>query len=162
MHEAGAADEMLLANLLELYIHDLSAVFTQVRLGEDGRFGYASLAAYLEGEPGRRAFVLRVDGRVAGFALARRGSPAVPEPEVWDVAEFFVLRAYRGGGVGRAAALALWERLGGAWTVRVANKNVPALAFWRRVVASYAGAVRELSWSPGTEPWTVFYLQPNA
>ncbi|RYZ02390.1 MAG: GNAT family N-acetyltransferase [Myxococcales bacterium] len=162
LRTASAADAPLLENLLQLYIHDLSAIFEQVELGEDGRYGYPALASYLSGAPERRAFLLRADGRLAGFALARLGSPALPDPRVWDVAEFFVLKRFRGQGVGRAAALGLWEEQRGAWTVRVANKNVSALAFWKRAVAEYrGGAVSELAWSPGAVPWTVFHLQPN-
>ena len=36
---ANAVDTVLLSNLLELYIHDMSPMFPAVRLGEDGRFG---------------------------------------------------------------------------------------------------------------------------
>lgn len=162
LHEASGADALLVENLLQLYIHDLSALFTHVALGEDGRFRYPELASYWGGAPGRRAFIIRVEGRLAGFVLAKQGSPVLPDPGVWDVAEFFVLRRFRGSGVGRAAALRMWEALGGEWTVRVANKNAPALAFWRRTVAEYgAGTVRELEWSHGGEPWTAFHLQPN-
>ena len=38
--QATEADSVLLANLLELYIHDMSEVFPHVELGPDGRFGY--------------------------------------------------------------------------------------------------------------------------
>lgn len=161
LQEANAADAARLDNLLQLYIHDLSALFPHVELNDAGRYTYAPLASYLTGAPERRAFLLRADGRLAGFALARRGSPALPEAEVWDVAEFFVLRRLRGAGIGRTAALRLWEQLGGACTVRVSNANVRALSFWRRAIAEYRGKVSELSWSPSTEPWTVFHLQPN-
>src|SRR3954468_4234570 len=37
---ATLADQPLLANLLELYVHDLSAAFPNVEMGADGRFGY--------------------------------------------------------------------------------------------------------------------------
>ena len=40
---ASPADSALLANLLELYIHDVSDVFPDVELGADGRFGYPRL-----------------------------------------------------------------------------------------------------------------------
>lgn len=162
LHDATESDAPLLRNLLQLYIHDLSAIFTHVELGEDGRYAYPALSSFLSGGPERCAFVLRADGRLAGFMLAQRGSPAVCEPGAWDVAEFFVLKRHRRAGVGRMAASRLWEQRRAAWTVRVANKNASALAFWRRVVADYrAGTVSELSWSPGEEPWTVFHLQPN-
>ena len=116
LDSATPADATLLSNLLELYTHDLSAAFPSVELGPDGRFGYDKLPLYWT-EPDRRfAFLIRCDGRVAGFALATRGSPVVADPDVFDVAEFFVLRQYRRSGVGREAALLLWNRFPGAWT----------------------------------------------
>lgn len=135
---ATAADATLLGNLLELYAHELSDVFPEVVLGPDGRFGYARLPLYWS-EPDRRfPFVIRADGQVAGFVLATRGSPATEDPEVLDVAEFFVLRRYRRRGVGQRAARLLWRRLPGRWTVRVAEENRGGLAFWGDVLAAGA------------------------
>jgi predicted acetyltransferase len=150
----------LLSNLLELYIHDLSAIFRQVELGEDGRFGYPWLPRYWS-EPDRRfAFLIRCDGRVAGFALATRGSPLSHDPDVLDVAEFFVLRRYRASGVGRRAATLLWRSLPGRWMVRVAAGNSAALAFWTRVVEELGpgGASVEEREGPPERPnrWHVF------
>ncbi len=138
LDEATPEDATLLANLLELYIHDLSAAFPDIPLGPDGRFGYPHLTRYWT-EPDRRfAYLIRADGRTAGFVLATRGSPAVDDPEVFDVAEFFVLRRFRGAGVGRRAAALLWRRRPGRWTVRVGAANPGALAFWERVVSDEA------------------------
>jgi predicted acetyltransferase len=154
---ATPADATLLANLLELYAHDLSVAFPEVELGPDGRFGYPGLPLYWS-EPGRRfAFLVRCEGRVAGFVLATRGSPAVADPEVYDVAEFFVLRRYRRAGVGRRAALLLWDRLPGRWTVRVAERNSGGVAFWRDVLAAAAGdRVTESARLGGLTAWRVF------
>ena len=41
----------ILANLLELYVHDFSELL-DLDIGEDGRFGYPSIALYWS-EPGR-------------------------------------------------------------------------------------------------------------
>ena len=126
----------LLANLLELYIHDLSAVFP-VELGPDGRFGYAKLPLYWTEPDRRHPFLIRCGTRVAGFALVTRGSPASDDPQVFDVAEFFVLRAFRGAGVGRQAACALWDTLPGRWVVRVSEANRAGLHFWSGIIQSY-------------------------
>lgn len=135
---AASADATLLANLLELYIQDLSAAFRDIPLGPDGRFGYPPLPRYWA-EPDRRfAYLIRADGRTAGFVLATRGSPVGDDPEVFDVAEFFVLRRFRRAGVGRRAAALLWRRHPGRWTVRVGAANPQALAFWERVVRDAA------------------------
>ena len=154
---ATAADATLLANLLELYIHDLSAAFPDVALGPDGRFGYPKLPLYWS-EPDRRfAFLIRVDDHVAGFVLVTRGSPASDDPEVLDVAEFFVLRRYRGTGVGRRAATLLWRRLPGRWTVRVSHANAGGLAFWQRVVEEAAGGRATVSSrTDRTASWRVY------
>jgi predicted acetyltransferase len=153
---ATAADAALLANLLELYIHDLSAAFPDVALGPDGRFGYPPLARYWA-EPERRfAYLIRADGQTAGFVLATRGSPAVDDPDVLDVAEFFVLRRFRGAGVGRRAAALLWRRLPGRWVVRVSEANPDGLAFWRRVVEEVTGGHATESTREGrAAPWRV-------
>lgn len=154
---ATALDTELLSNLLELYIHDLSAVFPNIEPGANGRFGYAKLPLYWA-EPERRfAFLIRADARIAGFALVTRGSPASDDPNVFDVAEFFVLRRYRRSGVARRAAALLWNRLPGAWIVRVSEGNRGALPFWTRVIAEFTGgAAREQRREGNPHPWRVF------
>jgi predicted acetyltransferase len=160
---AGPADHVLLANLLELYIHDLSAAFPHVQLGADGRFGYPGLASYWA-EPERRfAFIIEESGQTAGFVLATRGSPALTDPEVYDIAELFVLRRYRRAGVGRRAAPLLWKQLPGRWVVRVSEANPGALDFWSRVTTEFAGGAVKRSTRPGSHgPWHVFELDSGA
>lgn len=61
---ATATDTVLLSNLLELYIHDLSAIFPSVELGADGRFGYPNLPLYWSESDRRFAFLQRTRGRL--------------------------------------------------------------------------------------------------
>lgn len=157
LDEAAPAEAPLLSNLLELYIHDLSAAFPSVELGPDGHFGYPGLALYWS-EPERRfPFLIRCDGRVAGFALAKRGSPATEDPEVFDVAEFFVMRRYRRSGVGRRAAILLWNRMPGRWIVRVSEGNLGALPFWEGLITEFTnGAAIEFKGPGAPHAWRVF------
>lgn len=143
----------LLANLLQLYIHDLSGIFA-VEIGVDGRFAYERLPLYWSEPAVRYPFLIMCGARVAGFALATRGSPATDDPADLDVAEFFVLRAYRRLGVGRQAAFALWNGLTGRWVVRVAEANYAGLAFWSDAIRSYTSGAFEESTQPGA--WRVF------
>ena len=160
LDEATQADSVLLANLLELYIHDMSEVFPHVELGPDGRFGYRRLPLYWS-EPDRHfAFLIRCAGRIGGFVLVTRGSPVASDPDVLDVAEFFVVRKYRRAGVGRQAASLLWDRHPGKWIVRVLETNRGALAFWRDTVASFtAGSFDESSWRRPPNDWRVFAFE---
>jgi len=135
--QRAAPDEApRLANLLELYLHDLSEFFP-IEVGADGRFGYDRLAPYFAAPEGRAAFLIRHGTKLAGFALATRGSPLSDDPDDLDVAEFFVLRGHRRARVGQRAAAALWDTMPGHWIVRVAGNNLRALAFWRATVADY-------------------------
>src|SRR5271156_4802387 len=110
---AAALDQKsTLANLLELYGHDFSE-FLDLEIGPDGRFGYIDLPLYWT-EPGRHPFLIHVDGKLAGFAFVK----AAQQP-LWDMAEFFIVRAYRRRGIGTQAAHEVWRRFPGPWRVRV-------------------------------------------
>ncbi len=147
----------MLSNLLELYTHDLSAEFPGIELGPDGRFGYSKLALYWADPDRHFPFLIMWESRLVGFALATRGSPASDDPNVFDVAEFFVVRRYRRAGVGRRAAMLLWNRLPGRWIVRVSEGVPGAVAFWGSVIAEFTnGAPAELERPGSPDAWHVF------
>lgn len=154
---ATLRDATLLSNLLELYVHDMSEVFTNVELGPDGRFGYDKLPLYWS-EPDRRfAFLIRNATRVVGFVLVTRGSPVTDDLDVLDVAEFFVIRSQRRSGVGREAAFLVWNRLPGKWIVRVSEGSPGAVSFWRGTIMEYSkGAAIETQRSGTPNNWRVF------
>ncbi|MEP7124117.1 MAG: GNAT family N-acetyltransferase [Byssovorax sp.] len=158
--EAAQSDAPLLANLLQLYIHDLSEAFPNIVLGPDGLYSYPKLPLYWS-EPERRfPFLIHADGQIAGFLFATRGSPASDDPEVLDIAELFILRRYRRSGVGRDAALLLWSRLPGQWTVRVSEGNPAAIPFWARIIADFTHGTATVSARPGNpNPWRVFSFE---
>lgn len=124
--DAATAEERdVVARLLELYAHDFSER-NGADVDDDGRYGYRYLDAYWA-EADRHPFLFRVDGRLAGFALVRSGPPH-------DMAEFFVLRKYRRGGVGTDAARSVFARFPGEWQVRQQYENAGAVAFWRDAI----------------------------
>ena len=55
------------------------------------------------------------------------------------MAEFFVLRAWRGRGIGRRAVFALFDRFRGKWEISELPRNAAAISFWRRVIGEYGG-----------------------
>jgi predicted acetyltransferase len=134
---ATVDQQPVFANLLELYIHDFSE-FHSLELGADGRFGYKHLSLYWL-EPDRHPFLLRLDGKLAGFVLVKRGSEFSGNEAVWDMAEFFILRAHRRSGVGTAAAHQVWKRFPGQWEVRVMEANRAAHHFWQHAITEFAG-----------------------
>jgi len=140
---ASAAERPVLENLFQLYAYDWSELgWTEV--GRDGRFADPSLDAYWRDDD-RHPFLIRVDGRLAGFALVAARSRLTGAAGVFDMAEFFVMRKYRRRGIGFAAASAAFRRFTGRWEIRQRDENAAATAFWRRVVARYTdGSYREV------------------
>ena len=160
---AARDQEPILANLLELYIHDFSE-FHPMDMGPDGRFGYKNLSEYWS-EPCRQPFLIAVDEELAGFALVKKarrlsGDGQVGGDSVWDMAEFFIVRAYRRHGIGLAAAHLVWHQFPGSWQVRVMHSNRAALQFWQRAVDTFAGhALVPLSMERDGKTWAVFTFE---
>jgi len=155
---AAPEQEPVLANLLELYAYDFSD-FHDLGLGEDGRFGYESLPRYWS-EPNRHPFLVRSDGKLAGFALVKRGSEVSGDETVWDMAEFFVLRGYRRLGIGTQIAHQLWRRFTGPWEVRVMQLNVSACQFWAHAISTFTGEViYPVRVEKGARCWKLFSFE---
>jgi predicted acetyltransferase len=133
----GRDQASVLRNLFELYAHDFSE-HVALELQETGRFDVAVPDVWwTSGE--HHPFFIRHAGKLAGFALARRGSRVSNAPDVMDVAEFFVVRGERGRGVGTTVSHALFAKFAGPWEVRVRQANVPAIEFWSRAIEGWVG-----------------------
>jgi predicted acetyltransferase len=145
---AAPDQQPVLENLLELYTHDFSE-FREFELGENGRFDYP----YRWFGPGRHPFLVRVDGKLAGFVLVVQG-------DVWDMTEFFVVRGCRRRGVGSNIAHQVWQRFPGSWQVRVMESNEPARHFWERAISKFTGRAIDASIvEKGGRRWHVFSFE---
>jgi predicted acetyltransferase len=155
----AAKEQMpILANLFELYAYDFSD-FLDLELGPDGRFGYQRLPLYWS-EPGRHPFLVRLNGKLAGLVLVKRGSEISGNEMVWDMAEFFVLRGYRRHGIGTEVARQVWNRLPGVWEVRVMLSNLPAVPFWARAISAFTGeTIPSVRVEKGGKGWHVFSFE---
>lgn len=137
---AGVEEKPVFRRLLQLYLYDFTE-FIDGDLNDHGEFAYPYLDHYWAAASGetRVPYLVRADGKLAGFALVRRDGDGP-----WKMAEFFVLRGYRRAGVGARAASATFERHPGAWEVHEVRTNLPAQTFWRRVIGRFtSGAFEE-------------------
>src|SRR6185312_7703806 len=150
------ASRPALANLFQLYAYDWSELLPLDVRG-DGRFPDELFAKYATEDAERHAFLLYAAERLTGFAIVAERSRLTGEAGVCDMEEFFVLRRYRRHGLGRAAALATFDRFAGRrWEVRQRDGNPAATAFWRKVIDSYtAGNYREVQWNDAAWVGTV-------
>jgi predicted acetyltransferase len=136
LHPVEFAEKPLLRRLMELYQYDYSE-YTGEDIGDNGEFGYNYLDHYWV-EEGRYPFIIKAGGKLAGFVLVRVLARREGQT-VYSMAEFFVMRKYRRQGVGQAVACQIFDRFPGWWQVEQSAANVPAQAFWRRVIGDYTG-----------------------
>ena len=75
-----------------------------------------------------------------GFALVTRPRIAAAGEIAADynMSEFFVRKAHRRMGIGRDAATLIFDRFAGDWEIVEYLRNPGAVAFWRRVLATYS------------------------
>lgn len=135
---AGSDERRVIETLFQLYVHDFSEYWAGTDFGDvdaDGRFPAYDLAPYWA-DSTHIPLLLRVSSHIAGFVLLNTKSHSQTQVDR-NVAEFFVLRKYRGSGIGKVAAHTVFARYPGRWEIAVARKNVRALAFWRRTVNSF-------------------------
>ncbi len=120
---AGPQDRPVIENLIQLYLYDMADVFA-FPVGPDGRFAYDFLDRFWQ-----RPYLISWRGELAGFVLVIDGSPITGAQDRQFVAEFFLLRTYRGKGVGRAAFRDVLAANPGAF-VRVDTNVSTGLAGW--------------------------------
>ncbi len=131
-------DKAVLRRLMQLYLHDMSE-FTGDDVDAHGEFANRYFDHYWAPDAGEERYPLfiRADGALAGFALVR----AVVDE--WQMAEFFVMRRFRRSGIGGEAAAMVFRRFEGRWFVHQLEKNLPAQAFWPRVIGAFIGGAFE-------------------
>jgi predicted acetyltransferase len=136
-------DKPVFRNLMQLYLYDFSE---HDRRDPDphGLFDYGYLDHYWTSDwrdDGWVPFLVRVEGRLAGFALkGGRGYSHLGRNDTeHSITEFFVMRKWRGSGVGCRVAFELFDRFSGRWEVAQKRTNVVAQSFWRSVIGEYTG-----------------------
>ena len=140
---ASLDDKPLLQRMLELYEYDFSE-FEGTDLDSHGCFGYPFLDLYWQEET-RYPFIIRVDGKLAGFVLVNQKTYLAES--TWAVSEFFIMRKYRRKGVGKAAAFFIFNRFPGKWEVHELQNNTESPRFWREIISEYIdGRFSEIQW----------------
>jgi predicted acetyltransferase len=135
-------DRAALANMMQLYAHDFSELWSgesRGELGPDGLFTAYPLDPWWR-EPGHIPLLVKVGGFLAGFALLDSKSHT-GRPLDHNMAEFFIVRKHRRSGVGSTAARMIFSRYPGRWETAVARANHGALAFWSAAIRPVAEEV---------------------
>ncbi len=161
LKKASESDHKIIKNLVPYYIYDMSE-YMGWPCTPEGKFGGCDHLPLYWKEKGRFPFLIRVGEETAGFALVRGNHD---ENDIdYSIAEFFVLRKFRGKSVGENVAGQLFDSFRGRWKVGQLADNAPAIAFWRKIIGRYTkGAFQEKEenspWGPMNE---IFFNNKNS
>ena len=153
VERVGPESAVVLRNLFEHYYHDMAEWFV-FDTGPDGSYSEDTSGLW---DQGYDAYLAKVDGALAGFALIGSADEWLGDIGAHDIHEFFVIRRHRRNAVGHRMAVQLWDERPGEWLVRVYEANVPAVPFWRNAIASYTrSAYQEERCIVNGRPWRYF------
>ena len=128
----------LIANLIQLYLHDMTE-FMPFPVGPDGRYAYDFLDRFW-----RFPYLIMSNDEIAGFALVIDECPLTGRSPCWFMAEFFVLKAYRGKHTGRSAVQLALQAHPGQWHIAVPHANGAAQGFWSKTLEPHRPASRDI------------------
>ncbi|KFC71247.1 putative acetyltransferase [Devosia sp. LC5] len=134
----------VIANLIQLYLHDMTE-FMPFPVEPDGRFAYDFLDRFW-----RFPYLVMAGNEIAGFALVIDECPLTGRQPCFFMAEFFILKAYRGRGTGRAALATILAHHPGNWHIATPLANTTALAFWQKATAPLNPATSEIQFEGDT------------
>ncbi|MBN3526739.1 GNAT family N-acetyltransferase [Paenibacillus apiarius] len=124
----------ILKNLMQYYFYDFSE-YVRCDVNECGQFDeYPYLDSYWGGE-GKVPFYIQFEGNYIGFVLVRFVRSF--DKDYYSIAEFFVMKKYRRSGLGRQAAIHIFDLFPGNWEVCQLESNKPAQDFWIDVIGQY-------------------------
>lgn len=83
----------------------------------------------------RRPYLIKVDGKLAGFALINKIKECDCNCD-WSVAEFFVGYLYRRKGVATQIMEEIFRRHKGFWHIKYHCNNIASEKFWNKLVSS--------------------------
>ena len=135
---ARPGQKPVIANLIQLYLHDMTE-FMPFPVGADGRYAYDFLERFW-----RFPYLIMSGDEIAGFALVIDECPLTGRAPCWFMAEFFVMKAYRGSGTGHAAIEQTLQAHPGQWHIAVPHANRAAQVFWPKALVPQSPTSRDI------------------
>lgn len=127
----------LIQNMGRFYVYDMSEYLGFQHgwaIPKDGLYECIDFKKYWQVDDAF-PFLIYYANELAGFAIIdKKGS----EPKIdFNMAQFFILRKFKGKGIGRYVAKQCFNKFQGIWEVMVIPSNEGAYHFWRSVIRDY-------------------------
>ena len=81
-------------------------------------------------------FIIKFQKELVGFVIVDKNVSDLSND--FNMAQFFILRKFKGKGIGRHIAFQCFDKFQGKWEVFVMQGNEGAYRFWRKIIKDYA------------------------
>jgi len=136
-------EKQVLKNLGELYIYELSQN-TPIDVDDSGLYNdFDDLDLYWT-DKNRHPYFIKVDNKLAGFALVFDGRQIEKIQSNYSIDEFFIMHKYKRQGVGKHCGKYLFEKFKGKWQIWFHPSNKDAKSFWTNLVDEYTNGSYEI------------------
>ena len=121
-----ARQKMILEKMLMKYQLELT--------GKENPEKYKHLGSYWE-KKNRKPYFIAINTTIVGFVLLNNHT--LVQKDGYNVAEFYIKKAYRNKGIGKKAVYVLFNLFPGRWEIRQLDNNITGQKFWNNVVDKY-------------------------
>ena len=143
IRSASFNEKQCIFNLFQPYLNELS-LFPDEEIDykdKEGIYHYTYLDAYWQ-ENERYPYLLFYNSEIAGFALVRH------DGEHWQMAEFYVMTAFRRRGLALACAVDIFRSHPGDWKIGFHKRNQPSRELWQKLAERFSkGNILAGEWS---------------
>jgi ribosomal-protein-alanine N-acetyltransferase len=120
--------------MVSYYAYDISE-FMGWAQQDDGRHSIGMDFIKYWKEKNTYPFIIKYQDELAGFVIIDKNvSDSIND---FNIAQFFILRKFKGKGLGRHIASHCFDKFFGKWEVFVMPNNEGAYRFWRKIINDY-------------------------
>jgi predicted acetyltransferase len=129
IQRAELKDKVILENLFQLYLHDLSEFATTLEISVHGRFENDDVSLYFEKEHLIPITIKYMD-KTIGFAMFNF---CKNEGVDYVINDMFIIKKHRGKGIGKLVANEIFDHYKGRYWIIELDANKPAISFWHSI-----------------------------
>lgn len=130
-------DYPTIQNMGRFYVYDMSEFMGDEpgwQMPENGLYECIDFKKYWQTDEAF-PFMIRYKGELAGFVIVdKKGSDDKID---FNMAQFYIIRKFKGKGLGKFVAHHCFNMFRGTWEVMVMPHNRGAYQFWKKTISSY-------------------------
>lgn len=134
---ASLDDYPIIQNMGRFYVYDMSEYMgnlTGWEMPENGLYECNDFKKYWQTDTAF-PFLVRYQAELAGFVIIdKKGSDKQVD---FNMAQFFIVRKFKGKGIGKLVAQHCFDKFKGVWEVMVIPGNQGAYQFWKAIITEY-------------------------